>query len=156
MSALWLALLLGGPALAAPAQAPAPAPVMPSQVPARVGLTVRVVQATKGEPGMDPRLESVASVLLRTGFSTFGLADQQAFKLADGASSRLLLPDGRTVSLTLTAHLPDVAHVTLRTERPGAEPVETSLSVKPERAFVYAVKTSRPDLVYLLLVDVRY
>ncbi len=153
---LWLGLVCSGPAVPAWAQAPAPAPVMPSPLPARVRVSVRVVVATQEAPRLDERLAAVAPMLTKTGFSSFTSAGSEEFLLADGASGRVVLPDGRTVHIQLTRHQTEDAQLVVRTERPGAEAVETSISVRRNRAFVMAVRTPQPDRAFLLLIDARY
>lgn len=156
MRRLLLPLLLLAPVGAVAGPSPAPAPVMPSPLPARAAVVVHTVVATRDGARMDPRLAEMSSVLLRTGFTSFSSAGETRLLLADGATGAIELPDGRTVRLTLGRHLQEEAHVVLRTERPGTEPVETALSVRRNRAFLYAVKTQRPDSAFLLMVDVRY
>lgn len=150
-----LLLLLAGPAALAgpPTQ---PAPVMPAQVPARVQVQVRVVRASYGAVALDPRLSGVASALQRTGFQAFSQLDDQVMLLADGQRGNVVLPDGRTVSLTLVRHAPEEAQVHVQVQRQGAEPVVTALTVKRDRAFLYALKTPEPQVALLLLVEVRY
>lgn len=152
--ALALALLGGGLAHAQPA--PVPAPVMPSTLPARVDLTVRVIEASKRGSGMDARLSAQAASLRSTPFTSFRLLDEQRFKLPDGRSAEVQLADGRLVTLTLGAHDPRAARVHVAIHRGGPQRVETDLTVARDRAYMYVLRTADPEVSILLEVDVAY
>lgn len=153
----WLLVvgLLGAVAPMAEA-APEPAPVMPSPVPARAQVHVTVVRATKGSGTIDARLADEAAALQRTGFQGFTQVDRQVYLLADGQTGALVLPDGRTVRVGLQRHDPVQAQIQVRAERAGTEPIVTAVTVKRDRAFVFALKTPEANTAILLLVEVRY
>jgi hypothetical protein len=153
----WARVLLLGAALgfgapeAAQAQA---APVMPS-VPSDVSLGVVVVRATREGRRLDPRLAQLAQHLERMPFTAFDLVQEHRWRLHDRGRQDIALPDGRTTTLVLLSHNGDEAKVAVSSRRPGADPVETVLTIHRDRAFVYALRTG-PDAALLLRVDVHY
>ncbi|MCA9570905.1 MAG: hypothetical protein KC656_23855 [Myxococcales bacterium] len=154
-----LGLLLALPVLvvAPPAQAqPAPAPVMPTSVPARVDVTVRVIEASSKGTRVDPRLAAQAASLKSTPFTAFQLLDEQRFKLPDGRSAEVVLRDGRRVTLTLRGHDTRAARVHVAIHRGGPERVETDLTVARDRAYMYVLRTAEAGVSLLLEVDVAY
>lgn len=157
--AVGLALAAASGPVALAQQPPTPAPVMPASVPAKVSVIVRVIDASSERAYVDPKLAGWASALAKTPFSSFTLLQERTLLLPDGDGGTLSLPDGRTLALQLTSHNSTEATVAVSSRRAGAEPVETTLTITRNRAFMYVLRLSQPGQAghaLLLKVDVRY
>ena len=137
------------------AQERAPAPVMPSPVPARVTVEVKVIQASSEAGASDPRLASMMGALSRMGFARFWLVDEHAGAMADTEELTLRLPENRRLRVSLVSH--DAAAARVRVELISGEVrvLDSTVSINRNRAFFLKVGLPAGGAI-ILPVGVRY
>lgn len=150
----WMVVAAMGVPVAAQAQ-PSPAPVMPSAVPARTGLAITTVRATKGAPSIDPRLAPLRKKLERTGFTAFEHVDTQRFEVPDGQVARVRTPDGHDVVVTVVSHDAEKVQLAVKAHKKGTKPVDLEHTVSWNRALLWAFGSPSDDEAILLVVHVR-
>ena len=99
-----------------------------AQSPLQVG--VRVVKATKGPEGVDPRLKDVAQDLKSVlNYSSFTLLNQASLNLAANSTGKVALPGGRSLELTSLGLSGSRARLQVRLVERGKETFSTVLAV---------------------------
>ena len=142
----WLApmLLLFAVAVVAPdvadAQSRRPVPTQPTKrpVPNRVNVEVMVVHATSTEARVDPRLKEIQKLPQFTRFKGFKLLTQQPAQLADGADTTVNVAGNRKLKVHLLSHNATEAKLRIRMLKEGNKILDTTVSVKRNRAFLIA------------------
>ena len=129
---------------------------MPATVPAKVDVRVQVIAASATEPAIDPRLESLKPALERLPFKGYRVLHEEGERIADKGLLNFVVRKQRAVELHLHAHNDREAKVTLRTHREGREPVETDLTIRRNRSFLYVLRDGEAGGALLLKIELRY
>ncbi len=107
--------------LAVTAEAHAQAPQVPTQVVERASFQVRVIEATKGTPSVDPKLADLERELrsLHRDYARFTLIKTESQNLTTGTRGTLRLPNGELVIQFLGLSPDKAQRVRHRVEMPG-------------------------------------
>ncbi len=116
-----LALLACAQASAQVPQAPNPPTQVPTQVVERASFQVRVIEASKGAPQVDPKLGDLERELrsLHRDYAHFTLIKTETQNLTTGTRGTLRLPNGELVIQFLGLSPDKVQRVRHRVEMPG-------------------------------------